>query len=721
MLCGHVKNAVLSAATLLFAALLLPCALGQEEPPGPPLRSAVAAAADQLKDVTEPPARVTVVPGDDECVEGAFAARLLAFFLRRDGADVSRSVGNGLGPRLAQGAERIRPRWLAGIRQAGATVVVLPVVASAAGRLRAFAYATDTGQRTAAIDLRYRLAEDLAFLHGAKRATRPASDQAWEELLERLLPARAGDNNPEQDQATCEALCLYELGQWAQAGDRLAALGDAGPDLDTVRMVMASQRAGRGADAMRHVMAALRRRPDSGPLYALKAWLVLRGERPEDALPLLEQARLSDVLREGYYWLARYLAASELGRRETAEQCLLKATQLVSAKDPISRLHAARHYWERGDAERAARFYEAAIEAGAPGAAPWLELSAALDAAGKAQQALEALRQAFEIDPGRSHVARSLAATLRAAGRHEEALAALAHAARLRPDRVELLVAYGDYAAHMWRMRDAEQAFAEAATLDGLFHGAAVRLAAVLRLQRRLDEAQSLLDEVLKKQPDYNPARLEMARLLIERGKEEEALELLGEVVRSPRHEVDARLEMARIHCAAGRGPQAVEEARISVSARPDADGFAVLGRAFVAVKDLPKAQEAVARALELAGRSPVGRLVAAELAHAQKRPDEALKHAEQAARMDPYCVQAHALVARLWAERNVGAHAVAQLRKALKLNPWDAGLHWEIAELLRASEPRRAMEHYRRHIGLKGRHAQEAAQRLAGLPAQLP
>ncbi len=694
----------------------------------PTLRDAVQSTAARVRPLCAPPGFVAAVNADARSAEAAYATDLIAFFLRAEGMDARPRPARGAAARMAEGRERVKARWFAGLRRAGAGVALLPVPGEdedGGPVLRVLLYGVEDGIRLAALELPYRLPEDLAFLARAELGELNATDKPWFELLECLLPLDPQPGaTPSAALVEFEGECFFRLGQWAQAAERLERAWTGAPDGVLLRLAMALVGEGRRGQAVKRADAVLKRRPDSGPAYALKAWLAARGTDPEDAHQFLEQARVSDLSnpsRVSCHLLGRHLVARQLGREQAAERWLLEAVAVgTGIKSPpapgseLAPLWAARHFWRQAGYERAAEVYRQAIEAGAKGADPWLELGTVLEALGQGQGAETALRRAFDIEPGSPH---GLSDLLWRAGEYDEALRVLDRAARLRPDRVDLRMAYGERAAAMWRVPEAERAFAEVAGLNGAFPWATVRLAAMLRRQRRWDEAESALTDLLASHPGYPAARLEVGRLLADEGKVGEALEALREATRSSEYEVAARLAMARLHCAAGRYRETVEDARIAVSSRASAESYAALAQGFIGLQDWAKAQDAVARARDASERSPAAWLAAARLAQARGEADEALEHAKHAIGLDPYCAEALAMQARLWVQRAPGGHAIALMRRALKLNPWDTELHWELAELLReAGDAEGAIGHYGEHIRLKGGRAADAARRVAGL-----
>ncbi len=390
--------------------------------------------------------------------------------------------------------------------------------------------------------------------------------------------------------------------------------------------------------------------------------------------------------------------------------------------DPFAQLLAARFYWREVKLDRAVEFYRLALEAGGDGAEIWMELGAALDASGQLEQAVEAFRQALQKQPGNPSAASHLSSLLKSMERHDEALEVLQEAAQERPDSVELLAAWGDLSAEMWRTTEAERAYERAVALAPHFSYGRVGLARKLARRRRYAEAEAVLVDLLDSHPDYQPARLALGRLLAEQARTPEALEMLEQAAKSPHYEVAARLAMAGLYCRVGEHSEAVRNARLAVSSRPDARGYAALARAFAGLGEWENAQTAVKKAQQAAPGAYVVHLAAAEVAAARGQDEPALEAARQALKLNPYSVEALALAGAACLKLDRPQDCAAFWQRAAELNPWDAKLHWELAEVLRTrlDDLRCAIEHYCKHIELKGSRAEEADRLVKELQAQI-
>jgi len=717
-------RATLSAAAVLILCLAGAVALAQQEGAGADaIRSALQETSVGLRPACPEGRQAAVIAPEGGSVLEEYAAVMLAFFLKEDNVDAALVRAARVPAESSWLPERIPPERLSSLRATGAAValaVAVGNVAEGSGVLDSAAYSLEDGERVVAWHVDFSFSEDLSFLDKAKRQEIPASDSEWLDLLQRIFPSFDGQLTGLQARlAWVEGKYFFGANLWEQAAQRLRALDSWKADDCLLRLAFSLQQAGQGAEALKYVEDAINLQPDSGPLFALKGWLVLRAGQPEDALALLEEGRRSDMSREGFYWLGRHLLALERGKDDFAEQYLVKGADLLK-NESFAQLKAARYYWRKAKLETAAEFYRRALNAGDSSAETWMELGTTLDAAGKPQEALDAFRQAFAIKSGSLSVATKLFYALKSLGQHEEALEVLGKASEARPDRVELLAAYADAAAQMWRTPEAEAAYARTVRLDPQFYYGSVGRAEMLARQGRYEEAQQVLSGLLEAQPDYQRARLALARMLADQGRTDGALQMLAGVVSNPDNEVGARLCMSDIQCRAGRYDEAVLNAQKAVMERPDVESYAALARALTCAQQWENAESAVKKALETAPSNPVAHLAAARLASARGQHEQALALANQALERSPYSVDALVLAGQACLHLGRPGDCADFWERAAALDRWNAELQWQLAEVLRTSldEPLKASEHYRKHISLQGAKSDEAARLLERLQA---
>jgi tetratricopeptide (TPR) repeat protein len=583
-------------------------------------------------------------------------------------------------------------------------------------RLMAGLYGTPDFTRMAETEEVFHLPQDLEFMRSAKPRPLPQCDQRWLRVLRGLFPACEPPDGLEDRKAFALGRHLFRRHLWKAAARRLAAAAEARPESCLLHYAVALQLADEGKVALEKVEKAIQMKPDSGPLYALKAWLLLRAGAPDDAVLFLEQARLSDVSREGCYHLARHLMAVERGNKKNAMQALKKAVELLPRR-PYVHLVAARFYWGEAQLDRATEAFRKAIEAGAEreeGANVWGEFGMALDASGKTEEAIEAFRRGFELEPGNASLARHLASLLRSTGRYDSALEVLARAARVRPQRSELFVAWGDAAAQMWRTKQAQAAY-ELALKAGKGTQGRLGLARMLTRRGRLQEARQALERLLERAPHDGEARLALGEVLARQGQMKRAVEVIQQAAQDSNSEAPARIALAHLHRRAGNHQQAVHEAQIAVAAQISAAAYAALARAFIASGEYPKAETALQKGLESAGPSADLQMAAARLHAAREKPEQALKAAREALDIDPHQPPALIFAGRMQKQLGRLQECAELWTRAAELDRWNAPLEWDLAKLLHRelNQPGEATAHYARHAELGGQHA-EKAQELA-------
>lgn len=592
----------------------------------------------------------------------------------------------------------------------GTALIIYARTSAAEGgphKLSLIAYDGTDGARVGAVESAFTLAPDLQALATGNRARLPARDDDWLALFDRMFPAGdPPDAAPGAVLAQVEGEFLMSTGLWQPAAARLLTDDPPPHSLRFMHGIVCGQLAGLGEEAGAALGEALRLHADSGPLYALKSWLHLRLNQPADALPLLEQARRSDMAREGLYVYAHGLFAAEQDDLEAAEQDFLRAAELMPDA-LLPHLRLAHLYRGRGNLEKAAASYRrAAATPGAPGRV-WAEAAVVLDATNDTASAIAALQTAWRLDDTNPHTARNLASLLRRDGHHEEALGLLRATADASPCRADLRVAYGEAAAAMWRTAEAEKAFRESAEANPDLAAARVGLAGVLQRQMKYQEAKALLTDLLAVRPQCQPARIQLGRLLAELRHPTEAAAAIEAAARAADSQSDAQLALAEVWLAsspAGNGEAAVRHAQIAAAAEPTARSYAVLCRAFLTAGQPGKATTAARSAVDKDPGCEEAHLALALALTTQNQPEEAARQVAKALKGNPYSVAALTLSGRLHLTAGRHEQCAKAWRRALTLNPWDADLHRELARVLEKErdDVTGAMRHYRKCIELR-------------------
>jgi tetratricopeptide (TPR) repeat protein len=638
---------------------------------------------------------------DAEGLLEAYAAHMLAFHLRQRGV-TARAVAYGApaaGGELPQCAVVVA-------RAQGATVFIDTAVVAAEGQrvLRTVAHDVASGEVLRSSEVPFHIPQGMDALGTAQTGRLSADDRRWLTVFDEMFPAPPqGEAGLDAAQRLASAECLFERGVWRESAELYLSARGNRPDRALARAAMAFQLAGRGEEALVAVESSLNRHADCGPLHALHGWLMLRQSGANDALPLLEQARMVDMAREGLYVYARGLVALETGDGGKAAESMRSAARLLP--DALfAQTEAARLLWARGDRDAALEHYTQATRVEGAGADAWAELAVVLEATGRREEAIEALERACSVQSDSAAAVRHLALLLRQSGRHGEALEVLRKAAEANPCSASLLVAYGDGAAQAWQIATAEAQFRRALEVSPGLSYATVRLAHMLAVQRQYLQAEDMLTALLADQPAYAAARIELGRALGDSGRVEEALATLLEAAKEPQAEAGARIAMSRLHRGCGRHEEAIRDAQIAVSLLPNGAGYAELCEAFAAADQIDKAAVAASAALEHDPTSVTSYVALARVRLAEGEPDEALQATDAALELDPQAVEALRLAGTARQHKGEFRACAALWSRALELNPWDAGLHFQLSRLLgeRLGEQEAALAHYARYLELE-------------------
>jgi len=720
-------RACLLLATLALAGVLpvgLPDAVFAQQPPVAPaalpiggllpLRAAIGALAEQLAPLGGPRSHFVFYPASPRSLLEGYVAHMLAARLRQRGLVAAASDALHRSPAYEPGAP---PSKCLLLRAAslGASLLVEVADHMAEGERHASAtvYDVNTGAQLSDLRIAFRLPPDLEALLAAEQTSAPPADQKWLSLFMEMFPAADAAEVTSSDYlAQTEADYLMQVGLWQEAAGGMLSAAAGQPTRRFMRAVFCLQMAGKTEAAKDSVQSLLRQwqYADNGPLYALNAWLLLRQGAPDDAVVLLDQARIWDMARPGLYAYARGLMAMENGDVARAEQSLVAAADLLP--DVLfAQVEAARLYWNNSKLDRSAHYYRNATRIAQCTAQAWADLAVVLQASEDIDGAVAALRRAFRMRSDSLLIARHLSALLKLQGKHEDALDVARRAAEANPCHAGLLAAYGDSAAEAWLIQDAEQAFRDAVHADPTFYYAQVRLAAILALQRRYQEARVLLTDLLAQQPDYNAARVELGRMLGDLGHYDEALSLLTEAAKDPDEAIQARLAATRVYVNAGKPDEAIREAQIAASSSRDAETYATLADAFLAGGDAEKAETAARQAIENDPTSGQAYLALARALAAGGEVEQSREHLATALRFSPYSAEALQFSGELRLDEGDFRGCADMWTRALKLNPWNAELHRRLAEVLRQNLKDRAgaLEHYRRCLELEDLRAEAA------------
>ncbi|MBN8875001.1 MAG: glycosyltransferase family protein [Rhodospirillales bacterium] len=198
-----------------------------------------------------------------------------------------------------------------------------------------------------------------------------------------------------------------------------------------------------------------------------------------------------------------------------------------SLSDPAASWHAAAvAAWQRGALTEAIGLLEQVV-AVRPDPAALANLGALLRRAGRAEAAVDVLRQAVAAGPDRAEPVCNLASALCDLRRWPEALAAADAALRVRPGMPEALLNRATALVALHRAAEAEAAARAALTQRGDWPEAWLQLGAALLAQQRATEAIDAYRTVLRHAPTHLAAQINLGVALGRAGRLEEAAAVL--------------------------------------------------------------------------------------------------------------------------------------------------------------------------------------------------
>jgi tetratricopeptide (TPR) repeat protein len=233
-------------------------------------------------------------------------------------------------------------------------------------------------------------------------------------------------------------------------------------------------------------------------------------------------------------------------------------------------LTAALEQHRRGELDRAARAYEAALaeDPDHPAALHLLGLVALQK--GDPARAVALIGRAIAVRPAEAGFLASLAESYRALGRSDRAVECGRAAVRLRPDSPEI---HGQLAAALADAGDLDGAighYREALRLRPEFVAAHNNLGDALLSRGDRAAALAHFREAVRLDPASAEARSNLGRLLVDQGQLEEGLAQCREVVRLRPDSAAARVNLGKALTVLGRLDEAEASYREAVRLRPD-------------------------------------------------------------------------------------------------------------------------------------------------------
>jgi len=215
--------------------------------------------------------------------------------------------------------------------------------------------------------------------------------------------------------------------------------------------------------------------------------------------------------------------------------------------------------------------------------------------------AVEPLRRAAELQPGRAQPRFLLGQALERSGKLSDAIAAYQAAAEIAPDNSDTRFALARAQLASGAAADAEANFRRALETRADFAPARAGLAESLIAQDKLEPAAAELEAYLAALPDDTESRFQLASLYFDLGRYDAALPQLDKIPATPAHAArveslrgEALIRLRRLDEAASAFERATQ------AAPREAALYARLGRVRLEQRDFPAAERALQAALAL-------------------------------------------------------------------------------------------------------------------------
>jgi len=371
----------------------------------------------------------------------------------------------------------------------------------------------------------------------------------------------------------------------------------------------------------------------------------------------------------------------------TAAVRISQALKPVCEKTPSSRSWAllAAASAAQGDINEAIRCYRESLRANPSDAVAGAGLVAALNEAGRPQEAAEALDALLRAAP-RSIILLGLQLErLMREDRQDDAVALLRRKLEQQPDDVAARLTLGGLLLRTGRMDEAEREIREAVRLKPDSAGVVAALALLLKQTGRPDEGAAACDALVQRDTESPRALLCRAQYLMSIGKPTQAAEDLQAAVALKPADGDLLVRFGDLAGQLGDRREAFRLYRQAASVDPAAR--LLLAEKLLASGDPELLAEAAAIAAELLRENPrqaAAHVVNARVAFARYDGlEEAEQHCRRAIELAPGAAPAHALMSLICQAAGDLDRAAKSASEALTLEPASQQAIIRYAELL--------------------------------------
>ncbi len=297
-----------------------------------------------------------------------------------------------------------------------------------------------------------------------------------------------------------------------------------------------------------------------------------------------------------------------------------------------------------GRADEAIASLRRATELAPNAASIYGNLGEVLRQRGQVEEAAKVLEEAVELDPGNSQSLNNLAITFFDRGQPQRAVEYYRRAIEARPEMAEAHNNLGNALRMTGDVEGAIQAYQEALVHRERYPEAYNNLGTLLQQRGQLEEAEHALRKAINQNPQYIEAHDNLANVYVAQEKDTEALRILGEALKfAPKH-APTLLITGRIQLRRNAIAQAEQAARLVLTEEPNnAEALTILGQVLHETDRFDEALDVLQRAVEANPESPEALNFYGVMLKSVGRMDEAREYILKALKRNPRMFGAYA------------------------------------------------------------------------------
>ena len=266
-----------------------------------------------------------------------------------------------------------------------------------------------------------------------------------------------------------------------------------------------------------------------------------------------------------------------------------------------------------------------------------MNLGAALDQQGQADEAIHQLQEAVRLKPDSTDVHNNLGVALARQGQMDEAIKNTTEALRLKPDRAQAHYNLGVALDQQGQTDEAIRHFAQALRFQPGNADACNSCGLALVKKGQIGEAIRQFQEAVHVKPEYAEAHYNLGKALDDTGQIEGAITQFQETIRLKPDYAEAHYNLGNALARKGQTEQAIRQFQETIRLKPDyAEAHYNLGNTF----------------------------------NQRGQMDEAIRQYQETIRLRPDYAEAHNNLGAVFFQQGRAAEAISQFQQALRLKP---------------------------------------------------